>query len=322
MNIMSEKYIEEKNIFFLLNIIIYKRKYFTIIIILFLYYFEIYFKHIENYKHDKIIFTFWEPKEKLPGYLNLCIKTWKMFLSDYEIKILDYKTLKEYIGEELFSNIICKNMPLHVQADAIRVSLLKLYGGLWLDTDTIVLNGNFTKEFERYELTMIGEEKIHYQYIGFILASKNSSILNNWFNNIIYKVKNYKYILNRNKSNLTEKMKNFDYLGNSIIDPILNNISNNTYFRIDSQRIKAFPERIIIKNSSLTNSGKYRKFYFTKGNPQIIFNTSKYIILLHNTWTPLIYKNMTEEEFLSQDILISKLLSLILNKNLSNINNK
>ena len=50
-------------------------------------------------------------------------------------------------------------MPLSMQADAIRVALLRKYGGLWMDIDIIILNGNFTKLFERYELTMIGEEK-------------------------------------------------------------------------------------------------------------------------------------------------------------------
>ncbi len=56
-------------------------------------------------------------------------------------------------------------MPLSMQADAIRVALLRKYGGLWMDIDTIILNGNFTKLFEKYELTMIGEEKYRNQYI-------------------------------------------------------------------------------------------------------------------------------------------------------------
>ena len=61
-------------------------------------------------------------------------------------------------------------MPLSMQADAIRVALLKKYGGLWIDTDSIILNGNFTKEFTKYELTMIGEEKNKFQYT--IMLSK------------------------------------------------------------------------------------------------------------------------------------------------------
>ena len=110
-------------------------------------------------------------------------------------------------------------------------------------------------------------------------------------------------------------MKRFDYLGNAIIDPLLENITNKNFCRIESKTINAFPETIFIKNFSKTKKQKYREFYFEKGDPRIILNSTKYIILLHNSWTPSKYKNMTEEEFLAQDILISKLLAQILNKN-------
>ena len=227
---------------------------------------------------------------------------------------MDYKTVKEYLGDKLYSNIICKNMPLSMQADAIRVALLRKYGGLWMDIDTIILNGNFTKLFERYELTMIGEEKYRNQYIGFIFASRNSKILNLWLSHIINKVSEYKYFFNRNVSNSSKKNITFDYLGNSIINPLLRNNTNRNYLRVDSKRINAFPERIFIQNISQTNVEKYRQFYFSKGVPNRILNSTKYVILLHNSWTPFKYKNITEEEFLKQDILISKLFAQILKK--------
>ena len=76
----------------------------------------------------------------MPGYLNLCIKTWKKFLPDYHIKLLDYKSAKIYLGEGIFSNIFCEDMTLPIQVDAIRVALLKKYGGIWMDADTIILS--------------------------------------------------------------------------------------------------------------------------------------------------------------------------------------
>ena len=245
---MIEINLDEKYSCFSLINLLFRKKYNFIIIIIFLLGCEIYYSSRKAYHHTKIIFSFWEPQNKIPGYLSLCIKTWKHFLPDYQIKILDYSTLKSYLGDELYSNIICKNMPLSMQADAIRVALLKKYGGLWMDTDSIIINGSFTKEFEKYELAMIGEERNKFQYMGFIFASQNSSILNNWLNRVVDKVKIYKTILNRNKNKLTDKMKKFDYLGNSIIDPLLKNITRATYFRIDSKSINAFPESIFFKN--------------------------------------------------------------------------
>lgn len=201
-----------------------------------------------------------------------------------------------------------------MQADAIRVALLKIYGGLWMDTDSIILNGNFTKELLNYELTMIGEEKNRFQYMGFIFASQNSSILNDWLNKIINKVNNYRYILlnDSNSSDLLKKIKHFDYLGNAIVDPLLKKINGKKYFRLDSRKINPFPERNFLKNSSEDNKQKYRTFYFQKGDPKIILNNTKYLILLHNSWTPSKYKKMSENEFLKQDILLSKLLSKLL----------
>ena len=140
----------------------YNYKYLSLFII---FHFVIYeFNYSYKYAHKKIVFTFWEPREKIPGYLKLCMKTWKKYLLDYEIKILDYKTSEELLGKRLFSRIICKNMSLAVQADAIRVALLNKYGGLWIDTDTIILNGEFIQELEKYELTMIRDTKTGYHY--------------------------------------------------------------------------------------------------------------------------------------------------------------
>ena len=112
-----------------------------------------------------MIFTFWEPSKKIPGYLNLCIKTWKKFLPEYKIKILNYKNVRKYIGEKLFGNIVSEKMSLAIQADAIRVAILKKYGGIWFDIDTIITNRKFIKEIEKKELVMIGENKM--QYIKF-----------------------------------------------------------------------------------------------------------------------------------------------------------
>ena len=39
----------------------------------------------------------------------------------------------------------------------------------------------------------------------------------------------------------------------------------------------------------------------------------KGILMLHNSWTPLKYKKMSEEEFLHQDIMLAHLLRRILN---------
>ena len=147
------------------------------IIIFFLLSLELHISLGSISNNQKIIFTFWEPKEKIPGYIKLCIKTWKKFLPDYTIYILDFKSAKEFLGDTLFSKIICNNMSLMVQSDAIRVAILNKFGGIWIDADTIILNDKILKYFHSYELAMIWEESVKLHYIAFIYALKKSTLI-------------------------------------------------------------------------------------------------------------------------------------------------
>lgn len=273
-------------------------------------YYDIYSeKNIElKLQNTKNIFSFWEPRNGIPGYISLCIKTWKKYLPQYRINILDYKSAKKCIGANLFNKIVDKEMPLLVQSDAIRVSLLKKYGGVWMDADTIITNGNFIKNLEKYELVMIGANKT--QHIGFIMASLNSVIIDKWLNEIINKVSIYRDIVSQSK--IRRHIVKWDYLGNEIVDRVLNSFKGNKFFRLDKYKINAFPEIKFFENTSLGADEKYKLLYFQKREPKIILNNSKGIILLHNSWTPLEYKKLTEKEFLKKDILLSRLLSQIL----------
>ena len=271
----------------------------------------------------KRIFTFWEPHQKIPGYLRLCIKTWKKVLPEYEIIILDYNNIKYYIEEPILSNILCKKMSLKIQSDAIRVAILKTFGGLWLDLDTILLNKQFLFGFNNYDLVMFGSQKEKQQHIGFIYSTKNCSIMNDWLEGITRNVKIYKKFLNNNRNINDSGLKNFfrkkyswNYLGNGIIDLILKNTTNKHFLRLDKYKMNIFPEIKNLDNISFNHRYKYNNFYFRKGDPKIIINESKGIILLHNSWTPNKFKKMSEKRFIKQDIILSKLFAQILEPNL------
>ena len=267
----------------------------------------------------KIIYTFWEPHEKIPSYLLLCIKTWKKFLPDYEIKILDYKSVKNYLGEILFSEVVCKKMSLPIQVDAIRVALLKKFGGIWMDADTIILNGKFLNEFKDFELIMFGDQKTKTQNIGFIFSANYSYVINEWFKQIINNIRLYKEIMvkierNNTFKNYWKSVTSWNFLGNGILDNILKNVTDKQFLRLDRNKINALPEINFFKDPKMDSIQKYQQLYFQKRDPQIILNNSKSIIMLHNSWTPSKYKTMSETKFLKQDILLSKLLFKILNK--------
>lgn len=292
---------------------LYNKSYILLFLIS-LFIFETQFFPFGISQSNKNIFTFWEPHEKIPGYILLCIKTWKKHLPDYQIQILDYEIVKKYLGETLFSQIICKNMTLPIQTDAIRVAILKKFGGFWMDADTIILNGTFFKNCNNFDMVMFGDEKKKTQNIGFIFASHNSVIINKWLEGIINNVRIYRENMVSPNLNNNKKTKAWYYLGNGIIDGLVKNTKRNEFIRLDRDKINAMPELKFYENSSLSHPQKYTLLYFTRGEPQIVLNKTKNIILLHNSWTPYKYKIMPENEFLNQDILLSKLLSKLLNK--------
>ena len=75
------------------------------------------------------VYTFWEPREKMPYYIKLCMETWKKNLPNAEIVLLDYKNLGEYIDVKEFNPILFSGrFKLALIADALRVALLAKHG--------------------------------------------------------------------------------------------------------------------------------------------------------------------------------------------------
>ena len=264
------------------------------------------------------IFTFWEPKDTIPPYLELCIESWRKYLPDYEIIILNYSNLFEWIDKNTFDEILYTDFSLPLQSDAIRCAVLKKYGGIWFDADTIVTSNKINNILNKNsDIALIGT------HIAFIKANKNCAILNKWFEEINIKIakyrdfkKNYdnmsfvKKILN-NKN--LKKYKNWNYLGNSIINKL---IKDNTYKKtiIEKYNSKAFHEInwAKINNKNLKLSKIYRHFYFKNDFSSFALDNNYGIICLHNSWTPIEIKKMNKKKFFKSKNTLSEILRKIL----------
>lgn len=219
----------------------------------------------------KRIFTFWEPRGNIPPYLQLCMQTWKKFLPDYEIVIVDYSNLNQWLGKDFYDNILYKNFSLAKQADAIRCALLKKYGGLWFDCDTIV-----TGEQIRSILHQDSSFVVLGSHVAFIAAHSNSPILIQWLKGIKRNLLFYKKY-NAGKTiwqklllflhypfcyrKLARNLENWNYLGNLILNRLIkkHQKSGNKKILLSLDRTSAFPE---IAKFGTTNCENYRKFYF------------------------------------------------------------
>ena len=254
------------------------------------------------------LFTFWEPKEKMPAYIRLCMQTWKKFLPECEVVLLDYSNLEEWLGIDVYDEILFKDFSLPKQADAIRCALLKKYGGLWLDADTILTSPQ-VKDYLMIdsELVMISK------HLAFIKANNNSKIIADWYNQIQYNLKFYKDVKYQNNAvqkilhpRRYRRVENWDYLGNYILHKMLKTKNKKKFFSIDRMEINALPELNNKNNDNLVEN--YQNFYFENDYSQDVIKNTKGIILLHNSWTPQQFLQMNEEEFLSRNNTLSNVL--------------
>lgn len=103
---------------------------------------------------------------------------------------------------------------------------------------------------------------------------------------------------------------NWDYVFNSIVNTLVMNTDNGTAQVLDRWNFGVFPEDTLPENSP---NVRYEDYWFTAGEVDNIKQYAKSgIILLHNSWTPKQFKEMSSEEFLRQDIRLSRLLRTVI----------
>lgn len=244
------------------------------------------------------IFTFWEPKGAIPAYLKLCMKTWEKFIPNADITMLDYSNIRDFIdidlyGRELFSG----KYSLPQIADAVRCILLEKYGGLWLDTDTIILHKNFVDYFQsKKDITFFGNSVARTVHIAVINSVPHSKLMKFWVDGVREKIQNFR------------KEKDFwAYLGNSIIYNYIKEHPEEIDV-LDVVKEKVMPEKIDAR-ATISHPELYVDFYFRKKFHLSDMQSS--VIMLHNSWTPNLFKEMSESDFLRYDCTLANILAEI-----------
>lgn len=237
------------------------------------------YKSMLTRKEIDMVFTFWEGE--MPAYIQLCLDTWK-----FPYIVLNYETLSNYT--DLKADDKLKRFSLPQIADAVRVHILRDNGGYWLDTDTISITGELPKE------TILGYPDTRVNTIGFLHTDKNSTMFRKWAE---YQDK----IL----SDLNPSMAWY-IMGNGFTD---------NYLR-DNHDIQIAPvENRWAETYSIpgTNSrySKYQRFYFNESHSiQELKPTD--LLMLHNSWTPRLYKELSREQVLTKDCTLSNILRELL----------
>ena len=135
-------------------------------------------------ENKPIIWMYWENKKgsTVPDCITLC---WKTIIAnnknDFQIKILNEQNVNDYLPN-LNKNYLLYKEIAH-KADYIRFSLLYEYGGIWLDSDTIVFRSlkEIMEKVDEYEFVCTGYEKDstnkeYYTIINFLASKPKNTI--------------------------------------------------------------------------------------------------------------------------------------------------
>ncbi len=265
------------------------------------------------------IFTFWEPRKNVPGYIQLCMKTWEKFLPEAEVVVCDYQTMRNYLSDEEFESIDFRNMSLAKQSDAIRCALLKKHGGIWLDADTIITSSEGIQQLQQGHCCMLNNGKPHTLFGAYIYtAEPNTEFINRWHEELVPRIAAYKKAWKYRMFRIFflhawKRMKKWDYCENAIIDPIAAHMTPPEFVELAGMELGVIPERNDLRENE-TPKKAYLRYWFEKRAFTPPLNSKCGVIFLHNSWTPIEYRLMSANEFMKQNIPLAKLLNAILNE--------
>lgn len=224
---------------------------------------------------DKV-FTFWEGQ--MPAYIRMCLNTWKR---DYIL--LDYTNLAQYTDISKTQLLVLKCFTLPQIADYIRVHVLRDNGGYWLDTDTIMLSDRLPEE----DITGFVETRDN--TIGFLHTKAHSDMFEQW-------AKHQDLVLAHSKS------KDWDVMGNRFTDSYIKSHKEIVIHPVDDYWLE-----LAFKGYNQPRKQAYQQLYFGKSYRLSDLHPVD-LIMLHNSWTPDWYKQLTEKEVLLNTCTLSNIL--------------
>ncbi len=268
------------------------------------------------------VFYFWEstPGTLRPGYLELCVDTWRRNIPGARVILINHDNLKEYSGGAVEVERL-KAFSLPIQSDVAAVSVLAERPGLFLDMDMIVFPGFDLSRFSDSRLTMFGDP-IHRQgnSTAFLYSPQvGNPLLLDWLLNvnrrILTQTQGTKKIGSWLRKKVTGKAVRvpWDYLGNAIVDPLLQDqrFESSICLRDSTKRgyvqTQHFSERYDRINT-------YHDLWFdTDIHPAEVLETAKdHAICLQHSWTPAWYSALGPEEVLTDRHLVSRVIRLAL----------
>ena len=169
---------------------------------------------------SKYIWMYWhQGLESAPEIVQKCISQWKKLHPDWEVKVLDQKSIEELIDPLPIPSEKLAKMSFAHRSDLIRTQLLIQYGGVWVDPTTFptLPLDNWLLAHKTNDLFMFlspGRDRIMSNW--FIAASANNILMKKVYDDLIYYWSEYNF------RNLGREDKKNELFLNQLINRNLN----------------------------------------------------------------------------------------------------
>jgi hypothetical protein len=243
---------------------------------------------------NKTIWTYWENGKRTskPAYLDLCLETVRVHSPSYEVVVLNERTVREYLPglrEDIF-----RTREIAHRADYIRAKIVYECGGVWLDSDIILLREiDVESALRQYDYAGCGDGYGR-PSIWFFAANRRCAILKQW-------IERMDEVLDRKRRNLLSAIRPYRFswtaLGYDILWPLFEGYD---YYHFEFRRFAPI------------RWDRWKDFFSADIEPGEIIDAESVAVMLYNKFMFEPLKDKSHEEVLGSDTLLSKLFRLSL----------
>jgi len=260
------------------------------------------------------IFYFWEGRKVLPGYIELCIETWRN-IPGAVIRKVDYTNVAELTGGLIEPARIAR-YPLAVQSDLISAALVAQRGGLFLDADTIVLPGFDPTRYSPTVCTLYGTPATRKgTSLAFVMAPKGNEFALEWARRGL-RALDEPGVLKRTYWDIRKRLTGkpakvpWDWMGPAIVDELLVDPAFSASVELlDQVGSGMYPFPALASGPYGPDS--YRQIMFSQEDrsDEILGHCRDGLLALQNSWHPGSVQAQTASQVLDGTSTLSRLLS-------------
>lgn len=258
-------------------------------------------ENFETYKRPMNIWMYWEnkPGKTKPTYLKLCFDTvFKNCDKNFTINLLDQDSIHEYLPN--LRDDLDEKLNIPQKVDYYRLKLLEKYGGIWLDSDTIVLKdlSPIIDKLDDYDFVGMGCIGAHNCKCGFpnpsnwVMASKKNTAF------IKSCIQLADYLLDNNDRDFFRRK--YHSLGRNLLGGVIDNFRSAgwKYYHYKSACLERDSEGNKLTNGRLLQDEKIDEKCENESLLLPIYNTAPGF--------PPEFLSLSKQDILKQKMLISK----------------